>query len=262
MLKKLRWALALMSMIPGIASAGWIIEWEHTPVRAGERLESKRAIAYIEDDKTRVEQDHITTVYDYDEGTFTLLNPTSRYYWSAGVDDYVKESVRNRDRNLRKKLGTESEDDEELPEVDLESLPEISVEATDEMRTIAGHQAFKHVVRVNEELFQEIWVANDLDLSGDLDPDKVVKFQARSSRGMIGNSSKPYNALYRSPAYLELLKKGYALRTLTHHIAGAFDRKARSVREADVEDSKFEVPAGYRKVSLQEVFKTETEETE
>jgi len=244
MLKKLRWALALVWMIPGIASAGWIIEWEHTPVRA---------------DETRVEQDHITTVYDYDAGTFTLLNPTSRYYWSAGVDDYVRESVRQRDQNLRKKLGTETKDDDELPKVDLESLPEISVEPTDEMRTIAGHRAFKHVVRVNEELFQEIWVATDLDLSEDLDPEKVVKFQARSSRGMIGNSSKPYNALYRSPAYFELLEKGYALRILTHHIAGAFDRKARSVREADVEDSKFEVPAGYRKVSLQEVFKTDSE---
>jgi hypothetical protein len=240
--------------------AGWVIEWENTPFRKDARQDSQMATAYIQANKTRMEQEHLTTVYDYDKGKFTILNPKSKFFWSGDVEDYVKLSAKRRDEALRKRAGSGVNDkDVELPQVDPDSLPEITVERSGETRTIAGHDTVKHVVRVNDEVFQELWIAEGLSTASDLDPDKLIKYQQISSRGMIGASSAPYNALYRSPEYRKLLDKGVALETMTHHLAGGFEQRARSIRQADVDAAKFSVPEDYRRVRLDDVFQVEQE---
>ena len=257
MSKSIWWGLCVVvfAVTPTLANAGWIIKWENTPIRKGDRLESSDATAYIDGNRTRLEQDHITTVTDYGKGTFSLLNPKSKFYWSGTVETYAKESVKRRNAVMKSRMGSKaSEDSDELPEVDVETLPKITIEPTDEKLIIAGHETFKHVIRVNDELFQEVWVATDLDLTDDLDPKKVAEYQQTASRGMIGNSAKPYNALYRSPEYVKLLKKGFALKTLIHHIAGSFEQSAKSVRESDIAPASFRVPKDYRRVRLQDVF--------
>ena len=141
---------------------------------------------------------------------------------------------------LRKRMGTGDAKDEELPEVDADSLPAITVERSGETREIAGHNTVKHIVRVDEQVFQEVWIAEGLSTAADLDPDKLIKYQQINSRGMIGASSMPYNALYRSPEYRKLLSDGVALETLTHHLAGGFEQRARSIRQVDVDPASVE----------------------
>lgn len=246
--------MALVAM-PQVAGAGWMIEWKNTPSRQDVRQDSTNSTAYLDGNKSRVEQEHLTTIYDYDKSKFTIINPKSKYFWSGGIEEYVLLAAKRRKEEMAKKHGASKNGDKDpLPELDVDALPEISVELSGETREIAGHQTTKYLVRVNEELFQEVWVAADLDLSADLDPEKFVEYQQKSSRGMIGASSKPYHALYRSPAYLDLLRKGFALETKTNHIAGSFEQRARSIREVTVDSARFEVPEGYRRVRLEEVF--------
>ncbi len=248
-------SLAALVAVPTIASAGWVIEWRNTPLRKDVRQETTKARAYLGDNKSRMEQEHLTTINDYEKSKFTIINPESKYYWSGNVEEYVKLSAKRRREAMVKKLGGgKKEPAELLPELDEENLPEITVELSGETKELAGHQVTKYLVRVNEELFQEMWIAEALDLSGDIDPEKLVTFQQKSSRGMVGASAQPYNALYRSADYLNLLRKGFALETLTHHIAGGFEQSARSIRETTVDDESFSPPEGYRRVRLNEVF--------
>ncbi len=260
MVKSVWLSMSLVALVamPPVAKAGWVIEWRSTPIRKDIRQDSSNSTAYIDDNKSRMEQEHLTSIYDYDKSTFTILNPKAKYFWSGSVEDYVKLSAKRRHEATNKHLGAASKAGADpLPELDLESLPEITVELSGEAREIAGHQTTKYLVKLDNEIFQEFWVAPDVDLTADLDPEKLVEFQKKSSRGMIGAAAKPYNALYRSPAYLDLLRKGYALETKTNHIAGSFEQRARSIRETTVDPARFAVPEGYRRVRLEDVFKVE-----
>lgn len=262
MLKTVWMSAALMTLVamPGAARAGWVIEWKSTPIRGDARQDSQRSTAYVEDNKMKMEQPHIVTVYDYDKQRFTVLNPATRFFWTGSLDDYVLKSATRRQQQLSKSYGSNKKDDDPLPKLDLEDLPEVTVELSGETKEIAGYQTTKYVVKINDELFQEVWVAPELDLTNDIDPEKYVKYQQKTSRGMIGASSKPFNAMYRSPAYLDLLRKGFALETLTNHIAGSFEQSARSVRKSSVDSSTFEAPEDYRRVRLDDVFKMPEEE--
>jgi hypothetical protein len=54
-----------------------------------------------------------------------------------------------------------------------------------------------------------------------------------------------------------LLEKGFVLRSITHHIAGGFERKAVELKQVEIPESDFAVPDDYRKVRLSDVFPTD-----
>jgi hypothetical protein len=249
-----------LAATPSLASAGWVIEWKNTPIRKDVPQDSEFTTAYVSRNKGRMEQPHVTTVYDYDKSTFTMMNPKAKFFWTGGIEEYVKLTAKRRDEALRKSVRAKKDGEiGELPEVDVETLPEITIQRSGEQRQIAGYDTVKYVVHVNEELFQELFVAEGLDLTADLDPKKFVAYQLKNSRGMIGGSSKPYQALYRDPGYLDMLKKGFVLETLTHHIAGGFQQTAQSIKQVDVDPATFAAPAEYRRVQLDDVLQIEPE---
>lgn len=262
-MSRIAWfAFALIALVaaPSAAGAGWVIEWKNTPLQRSGPQSSETSTARIAGNKSRVEQSHLTTIYDYGRGTFTVMNPKLERFWTGSIDEYVRISVRRRNEALSASVGGKPADKlDELPPLDEKELPQITIERSGEQREIAGYETVKYVVKVGEELFQEIWLAESLDLTADVNPQKFMEFQRRNSRGMIGGSAKPFNALYRSPEYMKLLKSGFALSTTTHHLAGGFEQTAKSIRQADVAPSEFAVPENYRRVQLNDVFEFETE---
>jgi hypothetical protein len=252
--KTLPFVLAVF-FTPAMAVGGWIAEWKNTPIRNGERLDSELSTIQLSKNKARIEQPHIISVYDYKSGKMLLLNPKSRFFWSGKVEDYTSETRKNRNKALKGRLGKGGEDVEDDDfDIDIESLPGITIERTDESKEIAGHNTHKYTVHANDELFQEIWLAEGLDVASDRNVDRYLAYQRESAKRMIGKSAGPYNALYRSPEYKGLLEKGFALQIVIHHIAGGFERQATSIRQADVPEAEFEVPDDYRRVRLGDVF--------
>ncbi len=257
MSKCLRWAVCALAVavLPSTVQAGWVIEWEGTPIRKTGRQESLSSKSYIASDKRLVEQEHIQTIYDYGSGTFTLLNPKKKYIWSGTIEEYVTRSTERRNKALRKKFGGNKDKDASKPKaIDKESLPPVVIERKPEEKDIAGYTALRYDVLVDGQLFQEIWVAEGLNLESDLDPEKLVKYQQERSRGYIGASAAPHNALYHSKDYLDLLRKGFALQTTTYHLAGGYEQRAKSVRAADIDGARFKAPEDYRRVRLTDIF--------
>lgn len=262
MSKIVSWGLSMLVLVatPSLATAGWVIEWKNTPIRKDVPQDSEVSTASISGNKSRMEQPHLTTVYDYEKSTFTVMNPKAKFFWTGGIDEYVKLSAKRRDEGMRKNTtAKKGKPVGELPELDVESLPEVTIQRSGEQRQIAGHDTVKYVIQINEELFQEVWLAEGLDVAADLDPKKFVAYQRKNSRGMIGGSAKPYNALYRSQAYQEMLEKGFPLETLTHHLAGGFQQTAQSIKQVEVDPASYATPSDYRRVQLQDVFKVEPE---
>lgn len=250
--------------LPAVTHAGWIIDWTTTATNSkGEAMPSQTATQSIAGNKVRMEQPHIVTITDYAADRFTMMNPEKEYFWSGSTAEYTREMSRNRaeaaqDRiaamaGTKKKLKDKPVDPPTPGPIDPATLPPVSITASGSTERIAGYDAQKYEVHVDGELFEEIWVA-PLDLSADLDVDRFLAQQRQTGRAMQGKSARSYNALYHSPDYRRLFERQFPVKTVTHHIAGSFERKATSARQADVPASTFAVPENYRKVRLADLL--------
>jgi len=258
MLRRLAALSLFLAMFPALASAGWVSEWENTAIHNGERQDPERSTMRLDGNKMRIDQAEISSIFDYGKRQMTLLNPKQRLYWSGSVDEYSEQTAKSRNASLRRRIG-EVADKEVDFKVDLNDLPEIKVERTDEAKTVAGYSTLKYVILVNDELFQEVWLTEEINTNDELDVGKYLDYQRRNSARMIGNSAKPFNALYRSKAYEELLKKGVALQTVVHHLAGGYERRALSFKKEDVDDGVYATPEGFRKTRIANVFPKQAE---
>ncbi len=251
--------------LPAVTHAGWVIDWTTTASSSkGDRMPSQTATQSIAGNKVRMEQPHVVTITDYATDRFTMMNPEKEYFWSGSTAEYAREMARARasamqDRitamsGMPKKAAEAGAVDPPTPgPVDPARLPPVSITASGAGEQIAGYETQKFEVRVDGELFEEIWVA-PIDLSGDLDVDRFLAQQRQSGRNMQGRSGEKYTALYHSPEYRQLLDKQFPLKTVTHHIAGTFERQATAARRADVPAATFEVPDNYRKVRLSDLL--------
>jgi hypothetical protein len=256
-----RWLqLSVLSLalagLPAVGQAGWVVEWQNTVIRPnGDRLDPQASTQRISNGRVRIVQPQTTSLIDYDKKRFTILNPTLGYFWSGSVSEYVKQVTHDRNRVLSQRMGGKKQNvDLERKKTDPDTLPKITIEKTSEGEKIAGHETTKYLVRSDDELLQELWVADDLDLSSDIDVDDFLAYERTMSKSMIGRSAAAFAALYRSKEYRDLLKQGYVLKNVTHHISGGFERVATAVRREDVDGSEFKVPEEYRRVRLADVL--------
>ena len=244
-----------LGLSPGIASAGWIVEWDNAGFnRNGDRYPTESATMYLQGGEVRLSQTNSVSLLDYNEGRFALLYPERKFFWSGKVEDYVTEMTSNRAEMMSERVSKSTALSYGKPAIDEDALPKIVIKKTDVTEKIAGHETTRYEVRSAGELFQELWLAEDIDLSKDRDPEKFLDYQRRMSAGMLGNSAAPFNALYRSEDYAKLLKKGYVLKEVTHHGGGGFERVVTTIRPSEIAAPEFEVPDGYRRVRLRDMF--------
>jgi len=255
----------LLLLAPAMAQAGWIIEWSTSAANnKGANMASEAATQSIAGNRVRLEQPHIVTLVDYGQDRFTLINPNKQYFWSGTTDQYVLEMKAARAKGMQDKMGdikgmmggdkaAKAKKDPGSPAVDPATLPPVSVSATGTTETIAGYEAVKYEVRVGGDLYEEVWIA-PLDVSADLDGARFMAQQQKLAAARSGKSAAAGNAVYRTPEYAKLFEKGLALKTVSHHASGTFERKATAVKQAEVSAAAFEVPESYRKVRLSDLL--------
>lgn len=254
--------LSVLALAPP-AHAGWTLQWSMTGFnQKGIRTPTQTATESIANDRSRSEQPTMVTITDYGTLRYTLMNPAKQYYWNGPIQDYVRESSRNRAAGMQERIGhlLGKKDPEKAmeafmpPPVDPAKLPPVSVTSSGLREKIASYETEKYEVRVDGELFLEIWVAPALNISGDLNVNRLLEAKRQMSAGVMGKSSAPFNAVYRSDEYRNLLQKGLPLKEITHHIAGGFERVATAVQQGDIPAAQFEVPSDYRRVRLGDVL--------
>ncbi|MEO8605406.1 MAG: DUF4412 domain-containing protein [bacterium] len=259
---------SLLALAPAMARAGWIVDWSTVAVnQKGERMAAQQATQSITGNQVRMQQPEVTTIIDYTKDRYTLINPAKRYFWSGTIDDYVRDMSSQRKNALTERVNRmpipkrkrdklvdqEGAESEKKPTPEPTRLP-VSLAETGAAEKIAGYETEKYDVKVDGELFQEIWIAPALDLSADLDAARYLAQQQKTGSSMLGKSAKQYSALYNDPQYSALLAKGFVVKTVTHHMAGSFERVVTSVKQVDVPASDFAVPEDYRKVRLADLF--------
>lgn len=258
--------------LPAAVQAGWVIDWDTAAVTgAGERVASQRATQSIAGNRVRMQQPETITVIDYGKDRFTLINPAKSYFWTGSIDDYVRDMAAHRKDAMRERVSAmgmaesvkrkrgERDESASRPSstprrFDKADLPPVSLTNTGERETIAGYETEKYGVMVDGELFQELWLAPGLTFGADLDTAKYLAQQEKTGASMMGKSAKQHNAMYHDPQYRALIEKGFVLKSIVHHLSGRFERVAASVKQEDLPASTFEVPDGYRRVRLSDMF--------
>jgi hypothetical protein len=257
--------LTVLSAVPTAALAGWTSQWVNTATKPnGEPMDAENSSMVISGGQVRLEQPNVITLIDYTGGRFALVNPGQRVFWRGTVDEYVRELSQSRSTSLFAKLGGVEKKNPKVrdaeakpyvvPTVDPTKLPAITITQAAGTERIADYDTMKYEFRADGDLFQEVWVAPALDVSGDLNPNRYFAVQRALATGMTGKVGSEYNALYANDEYRKLLEKGFILKMVNHHGGGSFQRIATSIRQADIPASQFEVPAAYRKVPLADVL--------
>jgi hypothetical protein len=244
-------------VVPLTAQAGWILQLRSTAIsNKGERQPAEESTMYVSEGKTRIVQPGSTTVVDYKNNRFTLINQNKGLFWTGTVDEYISEMGRNRQAAANERFGNSTAAqmirDPQKPDAD---APKIVVRKLGTGGAIAGHETVKYQIESNGELFQEVWVAENLDLTSDLDPRQYLTVQQKLSDGMIGKSGRSFRAMWKNHDVRVLHEKGFIVQNVIRHVAGGFERVTTAVRRADVADSEFEVPESYRRVRLSDVLK-------
>jgi hypothetical protein len=252
-------AVFVSVMVPMAAHAGWIIELRNTAISSkGERQSPEDATMYVSAGKVRTVQPNTQTIIDYKAGRFTLLNPKKELFWSGTIDEYITEMSKSRKEAAYQRFGSTNavQMADDSPKDD-SKLPKVVVRKIGDGGVIAGHETTKYQIESNGELFQEIWVAGDLNTNGDLDPGQYISVQQKLSGGMIGKAGKSFRAMWKNPDIRQIYGKGTLMQNVVRHIAGGYERTTTSVKEADVSAAEFEVPDSYRRVRLPDVLKSD-----
>lgn len=265
MLQPLSFGIVMVFASAGYA--GWTVQWSTTAFnQRGVKMPTESATQSIADSRVRMQQPAAITITDYPAGRFTILNPAKKFFWSGTVDEYVRESARNRAEALNARVGQmlapkgdgqkdSSAQTDFMPKaIDPAKLPPVSVTNTGLKEKVAGYDTEKYEVRVDGELFQELWVAPALNVSADWNLDQRIAVQRKMSANMIGKSAAAYNAIYRNDEYRNLLAKGFMLKEIARHLAGGSERVATVVQQGEIPATSFEIPADYRKVRLADVL--------
>lgn len=246
-------------MVPMAAQGGWIIELRNTAISSkGERQTPEDAKMFVSEGKVRTVQPTTATIIDYKAGRFTLMNSTKGLFWSGTIDEYVSEMTKSRKEASYERFGsTNAAQMARDPGQEDTKLPKVVLRKLGDGGAIAGHDTVKYQVESDGELFQEMWVAEDVNTNGDLDPAQYLAIQQKLSAGMIGKAGKSFRAMWKNPEVRDLYGKGIVMQNIVRHVAGGYERKTTSVKQADVAASEFEVPESYRRVRLPDVLKSD-----
>ena len=210
---------------------------------------------YIQANRLRYENSGQTTIFDLNQGTMILLQPARKRYWTGTPEEFARQVKSTVDAQLDdelKALPAEErqafKDDARRPAREAPAKIQVKVERTAQVDTLAGHPARKHQIFVEGQLLEEVWIAADLDLSKELDPDKYAQL-------LLQTRSDDYSDWEFDPQVRALRTKGLEMKSVRMAVTGPEESAAvQKVEKRQLPDSTFQVPVGYQKATMAQIL--------
>ncbi|MBI3329199.1 MAG: DUF4412 domain-containing protein [Nitrospinae bacterium] len=264
---------------PVAACAGWVLEQIEYANPGAERT---RTVQYISKNRLKTVGAGNTFIMDLHQNGFTASDQENRVYWSGTVHEYIQEvqTFQQTASDLARQQMEEALKDlppdqrramEEVikqregpgvppPAQQPAKRPQVTVERTQETTLIAGYKATKAMVYADGKPYQEVWLANGIDLKGDLDLKRMRGLQAKLSKAIMPESPGG-QAVEEDPAYEKMLDEGYPVKIVELGERGEPESVTEVVRveQRDIPDKEFQPPEGYRRIDLRAFFREELE---
>lgn len=246
-----RWGLRGLLFLALVSLAG--------PALAGllvtEGQGESRSYTYIQANRLRYEDAGQVTIFDLNQGTMILLQPAHKRYWTGTPEDFARQVKSTVDAQLDVELKALPEDerlalkdDARRPALEAPAKMQVKVVRTDQVDTLAGHRARKHQIFVEGQLLEEVWIAEDLDVGKELDPDKYAKLLLQTRSDDSGDWEF-------DPQVRALRTKGLEMKSIRHAATGPEESGGvNKVEQKQLPDSTFQVPPGYTKATMAQIL--------
>jgi len=223
--KSLLFFTAILISFAADAWAGWVVE------------NASGDVTYLSSGKLKQvsKEDGTSSLYDGESGRLSILHQGKKIYWQGTVKGFCA---------VMQQL---------LPQLEQKpSKPGISIKLVGN-ETVASIATKKYQVIADGQLQEELWITENQELANEMiafyqfAEDFVKCYPAQTTEEMV----------QRDPAYRKLATRGYVMKDVTYLNGNmpVSTEEVVSLRQKDIPDSEFEVPAGFRRVqSLMEIW--------
>ena len=196
-------------------------------------------------------------VLDHNKKTYTVINPKEFVKaveeYTVKMEAYRKKHLENlppEQRELVEKMIKEREAEAGLQR---NSNVVISVKNTEQTEKIAGYTSKKYDVMYNENLNEEIWLTNDLNIQKELDINKMSSLMTEFKKV---NKRLGDNSVKNEDAFIKLFKEGgFPMKTVDHSFGeSVYVEEVVGVNQKDIPDAEFDLPKGYEERSVQSLL--------
>ena len=242
---KILFTLAVLFVCAGFendAYSGLIMEQVGYQQGSNDR---QKVTIYIQGDKFKQVENggpfSPAVIFDLNSGNIMFVNDEKKLYIILNRDEYLKyiESViaENKDVSTAGR--------------------NVTLKKTDETASIAGYNSRKYEIFDNDKLQSEYWVSSDAGFSQELDMNKMSKLMNEVKRisQNVGGSASISDNEYK--IFQEIYDDGYPMKTVYHSPDSdkVFVEEIISVKKQDIPPSDFQPPAGYQKITYQDILK-------
>jgi len=205
----------------------------------------QKVTLYIQDNKLKQVEDagqfSPAVIFDLNSGNIVFVNNEKKLYITLSRDEYLKyiESFMSENKNTP------------------QEKRDVSLKKTGETGNFAGYASKKLEIYDNGKLQTEYWVSKDPGFSDEIDLDKMSKLMnevKRISQNIGGGASISDNEY---EIIQEIYEEGYPMKTVYYapEGAGSVTEEIVSVKKQDIPAAEFLPPAGYEKITYQDILK-------
>ncbi len=259
-MKKLHGIILIIFMLSQVSvlTAGWVIKQSTTDEDGSVMNET----LYFQDNKIKDDTQEQSSVMNLATDQMLMVNHSAKTYWMGSASSMMQESQEAANKQMEEMMANMSPEQreayqkymdqmkEQKPQTDQSEKPSVKIVKKDSEATIAGYQATLYEVWSNDEHVEDAWVSEQVPVLKEVDMKKFSDFFEE----MAGDDELSYE---NSPEYRDLLMKGFPLKTVEYSNMGNVVMEVTSVQKESIPNSTFEPPAGYKKVSISDLWQSE-----
>lgn len=237
------------------ALAGWVVE------------EADGTKVYVSDGKLKYadEGGYTWVVYDTHADNIAMVNPHSRTYAEGSVGDYCSAVEKIKEQALSGLSPEERRMVEELRGAkEDKARPAVEVLEEGSGGDIAGLATVKYKVLADGVLYEELWIAPEAPVLGELDMESFSRMSSEFSSCMTGGKGmRNLSAMVEaSPAYSEVFKAGWIMKSVDYSEGSTprTETNVKSFSKVSLSADELGPPEGYTRVSIEKFFISGSEE--
>ncbi|MBU2517093.1 MAG: DUF4412 domain-containing protein [Proteobacteria bacterium] len=258
---KMRLSLAALGvlLLASTAQAGWVVH-QQTP--------GGPSTMYLQDNKVRAGSGQGGVIYDLNNETVTMLNPSRKAYWSGKPQQLNQQMNQAMDARMEQALKQAPPEQREQMRAMMQRqmgrggqgrmggmappTAKVEVKATGQSAKMAGYQAREYQVYVDGRLRQEMWIAEVPGFQREMDMAKMMKLAHAMRAGAPG----PGLGWRRSEAVQKLMAQGMPMKIVEHGHGGAQTvMSVTKLEKKPLPASTFQAPAGWKKVDFSQMMR-------
>ncbi len=204
----------------------------------------QQSTLYVQDNKLKQvdkgDRNQPTVIFDLGASNITLVNNENKVYIHLTMEEHLKSF---------EAMMQQTKEGEQ-------AAKKLTLEKSDETIKIAGYNTTKYSIFENGKLATEYWVSNEPGFNNEINFEKMAKLMndVKNISQTVGGSASISDQEYQ--IFREIYQNGYPLKTIYHteDDSPVVIEEILSVKSKDLPASEFQPPAGYQKITYQDIL--------